>query len=355
MENKEYHSYRRSIFWPLFFILAGVLLLLGNLNLLGGINWDTILRLWPLLLIVGGIDSIYRRSHFVGPMVLMGIGTMLLLNNLGYLNLSWQLFFSLWPVLLIAAGLDIIIGRHSTWGAVLGVTLGIVLIAAVAWLMLSMPTISQANQFESFSQTLNGADKASVELNNVVGSMQVSSGAASGHLIDANLRQISNEKITANEYLVQNGHGFYAIKAHGIEMYPASAVSATRPDWDVKLTSSVPLSLDSHLLTGQQNIDLSELQIDDLNTETVIGKTEVTLPKSGFKRGRINMLAGQVVINVPRGVNVRIITDTLLVPLNLPVGFERNGKEITSLTPDSRQPMELEVQNIIGAITVQYK
>ena len=352
---RNYRPYRRSIFWPLLLIIVGLLWLLSTINMLNGDGWNLVLRLWPVLFIVGGIDSIYRRSNFVGPMVAIGIGAVVLLNNLGYLNLSWQMFFSLWPVLLIAAGLDIIIGRRSAWGAVVGIVLGALLIASVVWLVVSAPWVGQVNQFEPLTQTINGALKADINLETPVGALQVGAGADSGNLVNASLRHFSNEDIVTQNYVVQDGHGYYGIKTHGFYMYPAPAVTSGKPDWDVKLTSKVPLQLDSNLVMGDQRLDLSELKVDVLNADTVMGRVEVTLPQEGFTQGRINLVMGQIVIIVPRGANVHITTSTVLVPISLPAGFERNGNEIVSLNPTSTQVMKLDVSDVMGVVSIQYK
>ncbi|MGH2592056.1 MAG: LiaI-LiaF-like domain-containing protein [Anaerolineae bacterium] len=46
----------RSIFWPLLLIVVGVLLLLGNFNLIAINPWLLIRDYWPLLLIAAGLD-----------------------------------------------------------------------------------------------------------------------------------------------------------------------------------------------------------------------------------------------------------------------------------------------------------
>ena len=54
--------------------------------------------------------SVYERHEhrggFVGPTILIGLGILLLLSNLGMLQWSvWDTAWRLWPILLIAAGL----------------------------------------------------------------------------------------------------------------------------------------------------------------------------------------------------------------------------------------------------------
>ncbi|MCE1254916.1 MAG: DUF5668 domain-containing protein, partial [Anaerolineae bacterium] len=287
--------------------------------------------------------------------VMIGVGALLLLNNLGYLNLSWQVFVSLWPVLLIAIGLDIIIGRHSAWSTFIGILLGIALVASVAWLMLSMPMIERMNNYETYNQSLNNAKSAEIDFSDVVGNMQISSGAEAGNLLDARIRHFSDENTGMDEYIVQDGRGHYQIRSEGYYLYPASGINAATPDWDARLTSSIPLDLDSRLVMGNMGLNLSELKIDQLHAETVMGRVVVDLPRSGFKQGSVNMVMGQVLITVPRGANVKILTNTVIVPVTYPEGFARDGKTVYSLTTDNSQPMLIDVSNVMGVVTVQYR
>ncbi|RIK28496.1 MAG: cell wall-active antibiotics response protein, partial [Chloroflexi bacterium] len=61
-----------------------------------------------------------NRSSLFGPILLIGLGILLLLSNLGVLTVNvWQMLFRFWPVILIAVGLDILFGRRSGIGAII--------------------------------------------------------------------------------------------------------------------------------------------------------------------------------------------------------------------------------------------
>ena len=92
---------RSTLMWGLLLILAGVLFLLINLNLIP-VNLS---RLWPVPALGAGLwllaQSVARRTreHIVGGMVLTTLGAYWLLRNLNYVDDGLFL-----PLLLIALG-----------------------------------------------------------------------------------------------------------------------------------------------------------------------------------------------------------------------------------------------------------
>jgi predicted membrane protein len=95
-----------GIFWGAFLVLAGVALLLDHMGI---ISVDRLWRFWPLLLVCSGIPSLMRREHRLWGIVLITVGILLQLNQLGIGHFGWN---DIWPVLLIAAGLMLM------WGAI---------------------------------------------------------------------------------------------------------------------------------------------------------------------------------------------------------------------------------------------
>jgi predicted membrane protein len=96
-------------------LLPGVILIaIGAailLDHLGVIPVDRIWRFWPLILIaVGAVRFVETTCNRMFSVVLMLIGTLFLLGNLGLLHLTWG---ELWPIILIAMGAMMIWGRVS--------------------------------------------------------------------------------------------------------------------------------------------------------------------------------------------------------------------------------------------------
>lgn len=72
-----------------------------------------------------------RRGAVVFPLLLIAVGVILLLNNLGRLPWTvWETLAKLSPVLLISLGLDILFGRSALRWA-LGIALALLVALAV--------------------------------------------------------------------------------------------------------------------------------------------------------------------------------------------------------------------------------
>ena len=90
-----------------------VLIVIGSLVLLdhmGILSVDRIWRFWPLLLITLGIYKLFEGCNRVFGVLLLLVGSMLLLNNLGYTRMS---LWDLWPIALIGIGLAVIWNRFE--------------------------------------------------------------------------------------------------------------------------------------------------------------------------------------------------------------------------------------------------
>ena len=110
----------------------------------------------------------HRRPSLIGPLILITIGILLLLANLGYLPLSfWEIAWRFWPLVLILIGLDIIIGRRSRFGALIIIALWCALVAGILWLALTSggAFLNTTLVTETINQPLADIKSATIDLN----------------------------------------------------------------------------------------------------------------------------------------------------------------------------------------------
>ncbi|HZY41209.1 MAG TPA: DUF5668 domain-containing protein, partial [Anaerolineae bacterium] len=87
-----------------------------------------------------------RGPDLFWPIILIGAGVIFLLANLGVITGNpWPIMVNLWPVILIVIGLDILFGRRSLLGGLVGAVLGLVLIAGLIFLLIAQPNLPGLN------------------------------------------------------------------------------------------------------------------------------------------------------------------------------------------------------------------
>jgi hypothetical protein len=136
LNRREWRSYRPSLIWPAILITIGVVLLLKNIGVLSGDAWKTILHLWPILLIALGLESLLQKRGVVRSVFWIVLGVVFFLSEIGLANWdSLAIILKFWPLILIAIGLDIILPRRSLWASVLGLITMLAVFASALWFM----------------------------------------------------------------------------------------------------------------------------------------------------------------------------------------------------------------------------
>jgi hypothetical protein len=103
----------RGLIFGIFVVIAGVTLLLDQMNL---IDANRVFRFWPLLLIVWGVSTLLScqgsgRRFWGGFLILAGIA--LQLQELGFQRIRME---TLWPVFIIAVGVLLVIQAFGKGG-----------------------------------------------------------------------------------------------------------------------------------------------------------------------------------------------------------------------------------------------
>ena len=234
-------------------IAVGIFLFLNNIGAISGSTWEVLLKLWPLILIVAGLDGIWRREGFVGSTVVIGLGVVFLMGNLGYLQFGvWELILRLWPIFLVALGLDLMIGHKKPWNAVAGVAVGILATAGIVWLVLSSPLAVQLNR-EAVTFPKGDLQAARGTVTHPVGKLSVGSGAAAGNLLEGDVAIISTQSLR-KEIDPAGSPAYFELSASGFSSYTPFTGSANQETWDIKLNDKVSYSLTLKTAVGEQAI-----------------------------------------------------------------------------------------------------
>jgi hypothetical protein len=342
-------NYRGGLFWPVILITVGALFLLRNFNLLTGDVGSTLLQLWPLLFILIGLDSLFQRNGLAGPVFLIGLGVVFLLNNFGNLPWNaWELILHLWPVLIIAIGLDIIIGRRSAWGALLSLVL-MLGIAAGALLLIGAGASANNDAF-TWKPDAN-VTRINASLVPVVGSLRVNNLQEGNSLAEAVLHTQKGEDIDKQ----MTSDGTFYINSQG-NVFFAPVGKADRWKWDFSFTPSLPIDMKVSMGVGEIELDINHLQVDQLDVTLGVGKVTVVLPAKAL-HGKLNCAIGETMLVIPKGVEVQIKVKAGITSVKVPAGFTHSGDIYSSAgyTNTDATRIELEIEQAIGELKIEYE
>lgn len=300
------------------------------------------------------MEARYRRGGLVGPVILIGLGVIFLLNNLGRLDWGvWLFILRLWPVLLIGAGLDLLVGRRSVWGSLLVVVvmLGVLAGAVIFYQQRGLGGTELARQ--SISRPLEEATSADVTLNFGLRALSVGALSEGGNLIEGTVELYRGERLV-ERYAVVGEEAQYSLSPEGDTWNAFPNWPARIARWDVALSPSIPMVLTIDSGVGETVLDLQGLQVIELSVDGGLGTMRLTLPAQGDVEGDLNAGMGAVEILVPQGVAVRMQVDSGLSNVVVPAGYVRDGDTYTSPGYASAENrVQLRVEGGIGQIRIQ--
>lgn len=360
-ENDRPRRHRPSIIFPLVLIVLGLVFLFNNLGILRGELMNTIVSLWPVLLIALGIDGFVRERNIAGPTFLIGLGTFILLSNFGLISMgSWSVLLQLWPLLIVAVGLDILIGRRSTWLSGIALILVLGILATFLWLggVVRTPAGTRLTG-QNVQQSLGEISSAVVSLNPSVGSLHVSSSSNGDYLLNGRINKLRGEEVDSS-YSVDGNEANYRLSSRGVvfSFGPLNIAAEGRDNWtwDVELTPNVPIELRTSLGAGQVYLALQDLNLIDLSSEFGIGETVVELPASGRVQVDISGAIGKITVFVPEGMAVRLDPDTLISGIDVPENFRKEGDYYYSPGYELAQNVaDLSLGLVIGSIEIDQR
>ena len=295
-----------------------------------------------------------RRGLPLLPLILIGVGVLILLANLGVFNWTGLLgLLNLWPLLLIALGADLL--TAGRFRAV--IVLATVVVAALAWTgNLSLPGVgpvapvpAETHQVE---HPLAGASRAAVRLD--VGVSRLSLGSLSGsvNLIEGEVRTGRGEVFEQDLRLEQ---GVAMLELSSEERFRGFDFGRDeRRRWDLNLSPEVPIDLSIDAGVGQVRLDLRDLDLSRLDLDAGVGEVVVTLPDRGRLEASFDTGVGATTIHVPQGVAVRLQASTGIGNVRVLGDFVRDGDLYLSPGYDGAQHrVDLRINGGVGAVTVE--
>lgn len=300
------------------------------------------------------MEQRHHRGGLVGPVLLIGLGLVLLGQNLGWVRADiWLSLLRMWPLILIAAGIDLLIPRRSAWGTLLSLLLILAVFAGGFWLSGVRLGGARAGETESISFPLGNASSAQIHFSPPVAAMELAALESSSAVLEGTVPRTGYGRVHS-EAAQSGSMAVVDVTAEGVYVVPTFG---PRDDtWRFGLTSKVPVDLEVSTGVGLVVADLTGLTLSGMDIEMGVGRVVVTLPADGSFTGTLSGAIGATELVVPAGVGVRVQLDAALASMTTPTGqtYGPGEHEYTSPNFDTaKYRVELRIEQAIGAVIIR--
>ena len=297
-----------------------------------------------------------RRPSLIGPLILITIGILFLLANLGYLPLSfWEIAYRYWPLVLVLIGLEIIIGRHSIIGALVILVLWFALIAGVLWLSVTQggTYVSAAALSDQINQPLGEITRATIDLDIGVATANVTAlGTDTADLMKGAFRHAGTMQ-AVKTFDVIGAEGRLALRETGTSPWMPFGGSASR--WDLTLNPTIPIALRINGGVGRADLDLSALNITSLSVDAGVGTVQINAPQLGSTTMRLNGGVGNLRVTIPPSVGARIRANKGIGSMRVDEArFPKAGNVYQSVDfASAANKIDIEVDGGVGSVEIR--
>ncbi len=289
------------------------------------------------------------RSLF-WPVVLIGVGALWLLGNVGLItNENLSVLWRLWPLLLIVVGLDVLVGRGSP---AVGGAIGLLAVGLVVVLVLVGPAMGLATQNEQIFGTRFVAPSAEIQADNLAvplegtTSAQVTLDLSRGPTTVSALAQSSDQLFAGTIRHVApiqfNASGSSGAKSvhlgvtgfDGLMLYDSN-----RLRWDINLAQNVPTDLTIGGGSGSADLNLSAINLTGFTLQGGSGSADLSLPAAGAAYNvNIDGGSGSLTANVASGASI--------------TGSVAGGSGSINLSIGADSDATLDVRGASGSVTI---
>ncbi len=309
-----------------------------------------------------------RPPSVFWPLMFIGAGIMLLLSNLGYLPWeSWGVLWRLWPLLIITLGIDLLIGHRSVIGAIISAVLILVLISVIVLVALfaqNIPGVSDwiqqpALHTRHVEYSLAGVEQATVYVDWTSMPGYLSPLEDSPNLIEGDVDYLGELTFDVS---VRGSQANVKLdsRSTGIWLWPFDLSDRTDKRWDVGLSPNVPLDLTFDAGSGPCDFDLAGLQVSGLVLDAGSGPIDLVLPSDNTFEAKIDGGSGPLAIVLPRSVGARVELNSGSGPFSPDTRFELvqgkssgDGVWETDNYDTAEHTITLEIDQGSGPITIR--
>jgi hypothetical protein len=255
-----------------------------------------------------------RRGGVVWPLILIFIGGVFLLQNTGYLPSNfWMNLWRLWPLVLVLVGIELLFAHRIPWVALAGLG-AVVLIFGAIVASARLPSASGPAVTRTTQTDLGGASQAVVTVRSGAGQLNV------GPIVQAQTNALATMTYSGPPELAPEPRYTAAASGTGQLEYQTSGRpgpgfipfvdghSDAAARMDLNVAPNVPItSLIVQAGATDARLDLSTLHVSRMDLSIGAATAWIRFPEAaGTTTAHISGGASTITLEIPQGVAARI-------------------------------------------------
>ncbi len=244
-----------------------------------------------------------RRGSLLFPLIVIALGVVLLLTNLGVVSTDiWGELVRFWPVLVIALGIDVLVGRPSFGSALSTLITACIIVALGLGAFYLFGPEAWVTERQTFTHPLGSAAAARISLSCEGCSIAIDEAIDLANLIEATVSVRKGERL---DQVTRRTGETVVFELVGDPLLPfLRASSQAERTWEIRLRPGVPIEL-SVTTDGRLDLDLQTLRIESADVTAEREACQIVVPEAGCTT--LHLSGRDVTVRVPDGVGVRIV------------------------------------------------
>ena len=287
---------KNSSGFAVFVILAGIVILLFNMDMLKLDMFWGIIHLWPLLLIIAGLSIIFRNVRYMDVVLwLVFIGIVI---SYSYLNLD-----------------------EKSW------------------------TIGEDTEVKAYMYEIEDIETGMIDLNIPTGSVEIS-------VNDIDQFDYSLPE-NCKSHTVETENSHFLFKVDDDQSIDFSLYFQNRKyDIDVPNTGVWDMRIDGAVINTI--IDLKDIDVNDVRVNFAVGDVKIIIDDYYQSNYDIDFAIGNVVVDIPDDANAKIYYSGAISSIDVPEGFVKKGDVYYSSNYDeSADYLNIKVDLAIGNVEIE--
>src|SRR3989344_421455 len=262
---------------------------------------------------------------FVGPVILIILGVVFLLNNLGIL--PWDIWFSLWkfwPVILVLVGVEILLGKNASIKT-FAILIGLIFLVPIILSYNPLTNNPLATEEFKIEESLGTATKAKVTLDFPASNLKIGAlGSDSSFLAEGKITysEAAKEPTVKKEDELGSVNLTLGQSAQGKLPF----ISNLKTTADLMFTRVVPISLIIKTGASSADLNLAELRTEYLEINSGASSISVKLAENFNQKALTKTGASGITLEIPQKLQAKIVINSQVKSVNAAERFVKKEK-----------------------------